>query len=280
MIALVLALVAATGVALLWSGDRPQASSASPHLGALLRGVGTPHHRTMIASVAVATAAGALGGWLLFGGAVAPLLTAALVGSWPIASARQRATRRRAAAADAWPRMIEEVRLLCGSLGRPVPQALLEVGRRAPAEVRPAFALAEREWLISTDFSRCVRVLAAELDDATADVVCETLLVAHEVGGGDVDRRLAALAADRQMDLQSRKDARARQAGVRFARRFVLIVPIGMALAGMSIGDGRAAYATTGGQAGVAFGLLTLAACWVWAGRLIRLPVEARVFDG
>src|SRR5206468_11126340 len=47
---------------------------------------------------------------------------------------------------------------------------------------------------------------------------------------------LAALAEDRTQDLQGRKDARAKQAGVRFARRFVLVVPLGMSLAGLSIG--------------------------------------------
>jgi tight adherence protein B len=78
--------------------------------------------------------------------------------------------------------------------------------------------------------------------------------------------------------MQGRKDARARQAGVRFARLFVLVVPAGMALAGLSIGTGRSAYASPSGQAAVLVGLAVLVACWVWAGRLMRLPAEQRVF--
>ncbi len=85
----------------------------------------------------------------------------------------------------------------------------------------------QREWLLSTDFERTLRVLKANLADPTADAVCETLLVAHEVGGTDLDRRLEALVDDRVQDTQGRKDARAKQAGARFARRFVLIVPAG-----------------------------------------------------
>jgi tight adherence protein B len=103
--------------------------------------------------------------------------------------------------------------------------------------------------------------------------------VAHEVGGSDVDRRLAALVDDRVQDLQGRKDAQAKQAGVRFARRFVLIVPVGMALAGLSIGTGRAAYQTFLGQVLVAGGLAVVVACWLWAGRLMLLPEEERVFS-
>ena len=218
-------------------------------------------------------------GFVLFGGVVPALLIGGFAATFPVASYRTRRDRRRADAREAWPRMIEEIRLLTGSLGRSIPQALLEVGRRGPAELRPAFAAAEREWLISTDFARTTDVLKARLADPTADAACETLLVAHEVGGSDVDRRLAALVEDRIQDLQGRKDAQAKQAGVRFARRFVLIVPVGMALAGLSIGTGRAAYQTFLGQVLVAVGVAVVVACWLWAGRLMQLPEEERVFS-
>lgn len=214
----------------------------------------------------------------LFGGVIAPLAAGFGAASAPVSSARARRARARAEAREAWPRMIEEIRVLTGSAGRSIPQALLEVGARGPAELRPAFAAAHREWLITTDFEKTVAVLKARLADATADAACETLLVAHEVGGVDVDRRLAALVEDRVMDLQGRKDARAKQAGVRFARRFVLAVPLGMAVCGLSIGDGRAAYQTGAGQAGIALGIALLALCWIWSGRLMRLPEDERVF--
>jgi tight adherence protein B len=217
-------------------------------------------------------------GWAVWGGVVAPLAVGAVAATVPIASARSRRRARRELAREAWPRMIEEIRLQAVSLGRSIPQALLNVGMRGPQEMRSAFAAAQREWLISTDFGRTLNVLKAQLADPTADAVCETLLIAHEVGGTDVDRRLRALIDDRIQDLQGRKDARSKQAGVRFARFFVLIVPVGMAMAGLAIGDGRASYATAQGQIMilVAFGLMGV--CWFWAGQLLELPEEERVF--
>lgn len=232
-----------------------------------------------VAITAVLFAAGAVLAHALFGGVVAPVAAGAFVASFPVSSARARRRRRRTEAREAWPRMIEEIRVLTGAAGRSIPQALLEVGLAGPPEVRPAFAAAHREWLLTTDFARTVDVLKARLADATADAACETLLVAHEVGGTDVDRRLGALVDDRVADLQGRKDADSRMAGVRFARRFVLIVPIGMAFVGLTIGDGRAAYETTGGQVGVALGVVLLLACWAWSGRIMRLPDEQRVFS-
>lgn len=227
---------------------------------------------------ALALVAG-LAAFAMFGGILPAVVTGGFAGTIPVASYRVRRRSRRAAAMDAWPRLLEELRILTSSLGRSVPQALFEVGRRAPEEMRPAFGAAHREWLLSTDFTRTARVLKSGLADPTADAVCETLLVAHEVGGTDLDRRLSALIDDRIQDTQGRKDARSKQAGARFARRFVLIVPAGMALAGMSVGTGRAAYQTAMGQALVVAALLLVVACWLWAGRIMELPEERRVFD-
>ena len=233
-----------------------------------------------ISVMGVLFVAGCAVAYTLFGGVVPALVAGCFAATTPAASHRARRERIRAEAREAWPRLIEEMRLQTNSLGRSIPQALFDVGKRGPEELRPAFAAAEREWLISTDFERTVAVLKGRLADPTADAACETLLVAHEVGGSDIDRRLASLAEDRVQDLEGRKDARAKQAGVRFARRFVLIVPAGMALAGLSIGTGRAAYQTALGQVLVVAGVAVVVACWMWAGRLLRLPAEERVFYG
>jgi tight adherence protein B len=143
--------------------------------------------------------------------------------------------------------------------------------------LREAFAVAEREWRRSTDLDRSLLVLVDLLDDPVADAVAETLLVAHEVGGSGLDLRLTALAADRRQDLRARADASARLAGARFARWFVLAVPAGMALAGLAIGDGRAAYATPTGQVGLVMGVAVVGVCWFWAEHLMQAPAEPRV---
>ena len=234
--------------------------------------------REFVAVLLALAALGAVIGWMLFAGPLPAIASACFGASFPVAGYRMRRAKRKAAALDAWPRLIEEIRVLTGSLGSSIPQALFEVGLRGPDELRPAFAAAHREWMISTDFVRTIAVLKQCLSDATADMVCETLLVAHDVGGAEIDRRLEALAVNRTQDCQGRKDAESRQAGARFARRFVLLVPLGMALAGMSVGNGRAAYRTFTGQLCVLIGIGIIAICWIWAGRVMRLPDEERVF--
>jgi tight adherence protein B len=290
---LLLALVAAYGVhlvftatAMQWRGLAPGPARPARVRPSMVRDwlvqAGLDDTRpSELAAVEVALLlVGAGAAWAVFGGVVPPLAGAAGLGLLPIAAARRRRERRRTHARESWPRLIEEIRIRTTTLGRSIPQALFEVGDRAPDDLRPAFDAARREWLLTTDFERTVTVLTSRLADATADAVCETLLVAHQIGGNDVDRCLAALIDDRILDLQGRKDADARQSGARFARWFTLVVPVGMAMIGVSIGDGRDAYATPAGQVLVVTGLALMALCWLWASRILRLPAEQRVFTG
>lgn len=221
---------------------------------------------------------GGAGGYLLFASLLPTLVAGVVAAALPVSAYRNRRIARLEHAQEAWPGLLEEIRLLTTSVGRSLPQATFDVGGRAPAELRNGFEVAQREWLLSTDFGRALDVLRARLADPTADAVCETLLVAHEVGGNDLGRRLQDLAEDRYLDVMGRKDARAKQSGVRFARRFVLVVPVGMAIAGSMIGSGRSAYATATGQLVVGVAVVFLVACWFWAGRYLRLPNAGRVF--
>lgn len=293
MTSIALALCAATGVFLLVT-VRPQVHDDRPQRGSVVHVVARAERRCELAlrraglvgvtvgqfaatvtSVAIVAAAATA---LVIGPGIGAVVVGALAGSAPVAMWRSRRSAARRAAQEHWPRLIEELRVLTGPMGRPIPQALLEVGARGPEALRPAFDAARREWNLTTDFERTVTVLKDGLGDPTADATCETLLVVHEVGG-DLDQRLAALSEDRRRDLHDRKDARAKLAGARTARLFVVLVPVGMAIAGLNVGDGADAYRSNAGQAFVVIGIALVAACWWWAARLMRLPVEERVFD-
>ena len=289
MIRLLLALIAGYGVhlaysafAFKWGGARPgpvtekvKVETSKQFIERL--GLGDFDPRALIAAIGVLALIGFIFGILLFGGFLPALIIAVFASTAPIGVARVRHRRLTEQAHFAWPALIEEIRLLTGTLGRSIPQATFEVGLRSDDGLRPAFEAAHREWQISTDFKRSMDVLKSTLAHHTADVVAETLLTAHELGGGEVGNRLSALAQDRMIDQAHRRDATARQAGVRFARWFTLITPIGMAFVGLSIGDGRQAYQTSTGQLLVVVALLLTLGSWLWAGQIMRLPEDKRV---
>lgn len=291
MIGALVPIVAGAGAFYLWTAaahgwdglapvPRPIGVTPASDVGRALAAdaLGRPPLSELLGGMALVamTAGGSV--YAAFGATVPALLTAALAALAPPAALRRRQHERRAAAQEAWPRMLEELRVLTGSAGLSIPRALFTVGERAPAELGHAFRAARREWAASTDFARALEVLKEGLADPGADAAAETLLVAHGLGGTDLDGRLADLIADRITDVQARRDAAARLAGARFARRFVILVPVGMGLVGLSIGNGRAAYTTESGQLLMTVAVAVVAACWLWAGRIMQLPRPERVF--
>lgn len=290
MVTLVLAAIAALGMAVFLSGLWGAAADgmrAAEHAAALPDALRSWMLRSglddlsptqfLAASAMVGAAAGAVATFLAGPGVIA-LSVATASSLAPTVYWRRRRAGAAEAAAEAWPRIIEEIRVRVSSMGRPIPQALIEAGLHGPEELRFAFAAAHREWSLTTDFGRTTAVLKDRLADPTADAVCETLLVTHEIGG-DLDRRLEALAEDRRTNARDRAEAHSRQAGARVARWFVVIVPAGMALAGLSLGGGREAYSSAAGQLATAVAVAMIVGCWWWAGRIMAVPREDRVFD-
>lgn len=233
---------------------------------------------THFAAASMATAAISTAATTAVYGPVVGCVGGVIGAATPLVVHHQRRRARIERARDSWPAIIEEIRVRCGPAGLSLPQALLSAGRAAPVELREAFVVAERTWRLTTDFEATVAELRRELADHTADLVLETVLVAHDAGGPLVTDRLEALAADRAADLAHRKEAAARLAGARFARFFVLLVPIGMTAVGLSLGTGRAAYTSGPGPALVIGALVLTGLCWLWAGHLMRLPASPRVF--
>lgn len=260
--------LAAIGVHLLWSRPSPAPARRREDLLGVARRSAFPLGAGIL---------GMLVGAIAVGGPVA-FAVGALTATCAVIGRRSADSARRDQARRAWPALLEEVRVLTTSGGRSIPRALFEAGARLPEPTAAAFLAARRAWRVSADFERTLAVLKDRLGEASTDTVCETLLVAHQLGGSDIGRRLARLAEDRRRDLGTRDLAVAKLAGARFARRFVVVVPLGMAVAGQAVGTGRAAFASPGGQAVGLVAACMVAGCWVWAGRFLRLPDEPRIF--
>src|SRR5690606_21357103 len=119
--------------------------------------------RRLAGVVAVTGVAAASVAALVFGAAVPAAVVGLFAATLPVASWRHHRRARLAAAQEAWPRLIEEIRVLTGAGGRSVPQGLFEAAEHAPDELRPAFAEARRTWVLTTDLDRTIGVVKAQL---------------------------------------------------------------------------------------------------------------------
>ena len=207
-------------------------------------------HQGCRSGPSVAAAAGLVLRSLLFGASCCRRVGGAFAARSPSCSARAELERRETASPRAWPAVLEETRVLAGAGGHPIPHALFEAGRRAAARGprvvrRRAARVADVDRLRPRPRSAQGRARGGQQRRRVRDPPRSRI----RSEGTGVDRRLEALIDDRLRELDLRRDAMSRQAGARFARRFVLIVPVGMAFVGMSLGTGRAAYQGRGAQA-------------------------------
>lgn len=260
------AAVAGVGTALIVLSILPRSRRTRPTTQRAVA-VGRPTIVGLIAGV---------GAWVLFGGVLAPIGGAAAGAILARSADRTRDRRHHDQARTAWPDLLDEIRVRSGSGGMALPTACFLAGRSASGPIRAGFERAERTWALTTDFDRSMAALSATAADPTSRLVCSALTVLGSTSGSDLPERLDRLARDRRRDADSHREARARLAGARFARKFVLIVPVGLALAGQSIGAGRAAYETAAGQLGVVVGIAVTALCWTWSGAMLR-PAGERV---
>jgi tight adherence protein B len=271
--------VAAGAIVLLGPGRRQRSESARNQaasqrlrsmLHAALPGTQPPSillRRSLVAGVLLGTLA-----WILLPSPVAAACGAIVGVTWPLRRSRAALERRRHEALAAWPQLLQSIRIQVTTLGRPLPTAIIETAPQAPPAMAPAFAGFEASWRRTTDLGRALWDFASAMADPTTDLIVDTLGLGSELGGGSLDRRLARLIEERQRELELRQEAEARLAGARFARRFVLVVPVAMALAAEGIGSGPRTFSSPLGAVVLSVSALLTAGCWWWAGRLLRQP--------
>ncbi|MDA8261406.1 MAG: hypothetical protein M0Z47_01105 [Actinomycetota bacterium] len=198
----------------------------------------------------------------------------AAAGAWlaavrSVASYEAKAVR--AAAMRSWPEILGETELRVASLGSPLSLSFFAAAKGAEERLLPAFAQAERAYSITGSLPAAMAELAGLLPDGGSHYACELLAVVGSAPGGEVARLLGGLRADMAAERERALEYSARLAGLRFARLFVFIVPVGMTLAGAGIA-GISAYRSSAGRAGIAFSAAVLALCWTWASRLGKAP--------
>jgi len=272
--AFLLAVVSGFGMLLLVSGP----SAALPVV--LRRQKATPRAATrrVVLTGSVLAVLSAMAATGIFGFGLVALLTAALGSGGGAAASRRVDERHKRLLRDTWPQLLDAVRVDLTLTQVPLGDALFGAARRLPPSLSGRFVRAEREWVNSVDLRRALAVLANDCDDPFTDVVCESLRTIAQVSARQMNRRLHDVATDLRVTVRHALDAEATLAGARFARRFVIIVPIVMALVGVWVGEGREAYQTLTGQVVGGVALLVMLACWWWAGRLLKLPEPPRVF--
>lgn len=209
--------------------------------------------------------------------AVVPSLTIGVVSTvLPVVFLRSAARRRATALREVWPEAVDHINSAIRA-GLSLPEALVQLSRKGPEELRPAFHEFSLDYQASGDFAACLDRLKVRLADPVGDRIVEALRITRDVGGTDLGGLLRTLASFLREDARTRAELEARQSWTVNAARLALAAPW-LVLALMSTRPQAAqAYDSSLGMAMIVIGAVVSLIAYRVMLLIARLPQDERV---
>jgi tight adherence protein B len=180
--------------------------------------------RSWAAASCCAALVGAVLGLLATGTLIMSLLGLMAGGCVPTAVLRRRRLKRIRLTQAAWPDVVDDLASAVRA-GLPLPEAVVEVGARAPEVLRHHFVRFADDLRVEGRFHDALDSLKAGLADPVADRVIEALRLARDVGGTDLGRLLRDLSESLRAHARIRQDIEARQSWTVNSARLAVAAP-------------------------------------------------------
>ncbi|WP_445153922.1 type II secretion system F family protein [Arthrobacter sp. Hor0625] len=200
-----------------------------------------------------------------------------LFGGWlPLGLVSWRARKRTVVLRELWPDVVDHLRSAIRA-GLSLPEALIQLGEKGPAELRAAFTDFGADYRSGGQFDTALGRLKDRLADPVADRIVEALRLTREVGGSDLGRLLGTLAEFLRDNARTRSELEARQSWTVNAARLAVAAPwiVLVLMAGRP--EAVAAYNSPVGAAVLVGGLLVSLFSYAVMLRIGALPRDERV---
>lgn len=162
--------------------------------------------------------------WAISGAVVLSLAIGIGASVLPVLVLRSAARRRTTAMREVWPEAVDHVNSAIRA-GLSLPEALVQLSRKGPEELRPAFTEFALDYQTSGDFANSLDRLKVRLADPVGDRIVEALRITRDVGGTDLGSLLRTLSAFLREDARTRAELEARQSWTVNAARLALVAP-------------------------------------------------------
>lgn len=214
--------------------------------------------------------------WATSSAVVPSLAIGAVSTALPVVFLRSAARRRATALREVWPEAVDHINSAIRA-GLSLPEALVQLSRKGPEELRPAFHEFSLDYQASGDFAACLDRLKVRLADPVGDRIVEALRITRDVGGTDLGGLLRTLASFLREDARTRAELEARQSWTVNAARLALAAPW-LVLALMSTRPQAAqAYDSSLGMAMILIGAVVSLIAYRVMLLIARLPQDERV---
>lgn len=266
--AIVLVAIFAAGLAFIWAGWRDRRDPTAPPRRRLnTRGMSRRTRTLAIVGIAVGALTWLVTGWFI---ALIVIPTAiigipTLLGGSGAAEQIQRLT-----AMDEWVRNLSSVLLA----GHGIDQAIIATHRSIPTALNDEISRLIQRLRANVPLPDALRRFAADLDDATGDLIAGALIQASAIRGPGLATVLERLAESVNEDIRNRRAVEASRKGARVTAHLVTMLTVTfIAVLFIAAPDFMHFYTTPGGQI-VFLGLAAaFAGVLLWMKRMIR-PVR------
>lgn len=166
----------------------------------------------------------------------------------PVAALDAARTRRRVVADAAWPDIIDAVRMALRA-GFALHEALAAASPHVPSLWRESWSHTVSDLAKGMPVVDALLALRRDRAEPIADRVCESLIIASDLGGSELPRVLEELSRAIREELRVRREATARQSWVRHAARLGALAPWVVIVLLSGNADSRAAFSSPAGSA-------------------------------
>jgi tight adherence protein B len=235
--------------------------------------VGTDHRRPALKFLLALSGVSAGCAWLSGLGwhisAVLGLLAATVL----VLRAGQISKSRQKELAASWPGYLERTRAKMLTTSRSLPYVIFEGQVAGASFLEELLQHGRREFENSGDLRKSLEAIWQMGDDEeVTNYVCTALLDTLGSTSSQIESQLSLISATVRSRNELKEETSSRLAGVRTARAFILIIPLGMALVGISFAGSVEPFLSLVSLVQIMAALLVLALCWYWSSKLMAFP--------
>jgi tight adherence protein B len=178
--------------------------------------------------------------------------------------------------AELWPDVVDDLASAIRA-GLSLPQAVIELCKSGPEQLRPAFQLCRDQYQATGDFNAGLNLIAKNLEDSQADKFVASLQIAHEVGGADLGVLLRTLSEVMREELVLRGEIVARQSWTVNGAKLAVAAPWFTALVLSTRETAANVYMSASGIRMLAICAIVSVLAYVAMMKIAELPTEKRL---
>ena len=186
---------------------------------------------------------------------------------------RQIRRLRRLELASSWASYLDQTRAKMLTTSRSLSYVLFEQGSAGSPFLAELMQQGRREFDNSGDLEKALQaVWSAGENEEVTNYVCSALCDSLGSTSSQIENQLSLISSIVRSRNELKQETMSRLAGVRTARAFIVIIPIGLAMAGISFAGSISPFLTPVSVVQMLTAMAILTLCWFWSNRLMTFP--------